>query len=229
MFLEPYQTLLKALGPSHWWPGDTSFEIMVGAILTQNTSWKNVEKAIHSLKHSKALRPKTMHLMEHSRLAELIRSAGYFNQKARWLHNLLDWYSNYGYSPARILKRHNADPQPIRTELLAIKGVGPETADSILCYALNLPVFVVDAYTHRWLERFDPAASRASGGYYKLLQNMVESDFRSRLKRASEKQITGHFNEFHALLVRLGNHYCKKTNPLCNQCPLKNDCASAPA
>ena len=224
MFLTPYQTLLKALGRSQWWPGDTAFEVMVGAILTQNTSWRNVEKAIHRLKSLQALRPKKMHLMPHPDLAEAIRSSGYFNQKARTLHNYLDWYSSYSYSPSLLLRKKASRAEPIRKELLSIKGIGPETADSILCYALELPVFVVDAYTHRWLARYDSAAARASAGSYDLLKNMVQSDFQAHLAPDSLVQ---HFNEFHALIVRLGNAYCKKQNPLCPDCPLRRECENA--
>lgn len=223
MFLKPYQTLLKRLGPSGWWPGESPFEVMVGAILTQNTSWKNVEKAIHRLKHEQALGPKKMHSTAPGQLAEWIRSSGYFNQKARTLHAFLDWYARYNYSPGLVLKRHNSDARSIRKELLSIRGIGPETADSILCYALQLPVFVVDAYTHRWLARYDTAASRASAGNYHILQEMVERELKRKLP-ASEW--VSHFNEFHALLVRLGNGYCKK-KPLCEQCPLEAECDKA--
>ncbi|MCB1138281.1 MAG: hypothetical protein KDK23_05960 [Leptospiraceae bacterium] len=221
MFLKPYQTLLADLGPSQWWPGQSSFEIMVGAILTQNTSWKNVEKAIHTLKKDGALRPAHMHSLAVQTLAQRIRSSGYFNQKARTLMSYLDWYRDYGYSPALILKRHNHDASAIRAEMLSIRGIGPETADSILCYALQLPVFVVDAYTHRWIARYDPAAARASSGKYHLLQEMVEQEFRERFPA---RELTEHFNEFHALMVRLGNGYCKKKDPLCPNCPLKHEC-----
>ncbi|MCB1170597.1 MAG: hypothetical protein KDK25_09700 [Leptospiraceae bacterium] len=224
MFLKPYRTLLAALGPSHWWPGQNAFEIMVGAILTQNTSWKNVEKAIHTLKKEQALRPAFMHSLPMHTLAEKIRSSGYFNQKARTLLSYLDWYSQYRYRPALVLKRHNHSRGPIRKELLSIRGIGPETADSILCYALQLPVFVVDAYTHRWIARYDPEAARASSGNYHLLQEMVEREFRRRIPEAD---LAEHFNEFHALMVRLGNGYCKKKKPLCEDCPLNRQCEKA--
>jgi endonuclease-3 related protein len=224
MFIEPYRTLRKTLGPSYWWPGDSAFEIMVGAILTQNTSWKNVEKAIHRLKTEKALSPKTMHQVPVSRLAEWIRSSGYFNQKARRLHEFLNWYRQYRYSVSFLLKKHAHQSEPIRNELLSIHGVGPETADSILCYALGLPVFVVDAYTHRWLSRYDVAGWRASAGSYNLLKSMVESEFQ---RAYPEIERNRHFNEFHALLVRLGNGYCKKTKPLCLECPLTARCQKA--
>ncbi|MEQ8352008.1 MAG: hypothetical protein RH862_11020 [Leptospiraceae bacterium] len=224
MFLKPYQTLKKALGPSHWWPGENSFEIMVGAILTQNTSWKNVEKAIHRLKKEKALSPKKMHRTPVGQLAEWIRSSGYFNQKALTLHRFLDWYAEYNYRPAQILKKHNSDSHPVRRELLSVKGIGPETADSILCYGLELPVFVVDAYTHRWLSRYDSGAGRAASGSYNLVQQMVQADFG---RHFSEAELTAHYNEFHALIVRLGNGFCKKTGPLCKECPLRGECENA--
>ncbi|MCB1303216.1 MAG: hypothetical protein KDK37_03025 [Leptospiraceae bacterium] len=223
MFLEAYETLHSHLGPSHWWPGETSFEVMVGAVLTQNTSWKNVEKALHRLSSEKAIRPEIMHKTPVGTLAQWIRSSGYFNQKARRLLALLDWYQNYDFRVETVRRRH-PDSESVRRELLSISGIGPETADSILCYAFGYPVFVVDAYTHRWLERYDSGGHRAAAGNYHLLQSMVQSEFAHSFRA---EELTRHFNEFHALIVRLSNLYCKKSSPLCRDCPLQRKCQNA--
>ena len=144
---EIYQLLFERFGPQHWWPGETQFEIITGAILTQNTNWGNVEKAIGNLKAAGLLAPKKLHDIEAPELAELIRPAGYFNIKAKRLKNFVDWlFENYDGEPARL---ESLDTDRLRAELLAIKGVGRETADSILLYALDREIFVVDAYTAR--------------------------------------------------------------------------------
>jgi len=144
---EIYQLLYDAFGPQHWWPGETTFEIMAGAILTQNTSWTNVEKAIANLKSAGYLTPEALHRIDLTQLAELIRPAGYYNIKAKRLKNFVNWlFDNYSGELANL---DTVYTDQLREELLAIKGIGRETADSILLYALGRPVFVVDAYTAR--------------------------------------------------------------------------------
>src|SRR3972149_12314300 len=146
-----YKKLFTAFGPQRWWPGDTPFEVIVGAILTQNTAWKNVEKAIHNLKKAKVLQSKKMHDLSERELAKLIRPAGYFNIKAKRLKYFLNYlFDNYGGSLNRMFKKRT---DALRRELLQVNGIGPETADSILLYAGNHPVFVVDAYTKRIFSR----------------------------------------------------------------------------
>ena len=146
-----YDILLKRFGPQDWWPGDTPFEVIVGAILTQNTNWTNVEKAITNLKNAGVLSPDKLHHIDIKKLAELIRPAGYFNIKAKRLKNFLDWFfENYS---GKLKNLENVPTAEIRQQLLSVKGIGPETSDSILLYALNRPVFVVDAYTARICSR----------------------------------------------------------------------------
>ncbi len=200
-----YERLLERFGHQHWWPGDTPFEIIVGAVLTQNTNWGNVEKAINNLKKAGVLTPEGLHGLPSEQLAELIRPAGYYNIKAVRLRNVVDWlFSRYEGDLARIEERPTS---ALREELLAIKGVGPETADSILLYAFNRPVFVVDAYTARVAGNhglIDPPFD-----YYQL-QDLFQSNL---------PQDATMFNEFHALLVRVGKDYCKPA-PRCGSCPL---------
>ena len=144
---EIYQLLFDRFGPQHWWPGQTRFEIITGAILTQNTSWANVEKAITNLKSADCLTPEKLHHLEPAQLAQLIRPAGYYNIKARRLKNFINWlFENYDGELANL---ETIDTDRLREELLKIKGVGRETADSILLYAFDRPIFVVDAYTAR--------------------------------------------------------------------------------
>ena len=142
-----YQLLFDAFGPQHWWPGETPFEIIVGAILTQNTNWTNVEKAIANIKNIDCMVPKYLHNVDPKILGELIRPAGYFNIKTKRLKNFLAWlFENYD---GQLTNLESIDTHRLREELLAIKGIGRETADSILLYAFGRPVFVVDAYTAR--------------------------------------------------------------------------------
>jgi endonuclease-3 related protein len=204
--LQPlYDRLFSEFGPQRWWPAKTPFEVIVGAVLTQNAAWRNVERALANLRAARALTPRALHRVPTPELAELIRPSGYYNLKARRLKNLLDFlFTRYGGS----LKRMFATELPaLREELLAVNGIGPETADSILLYAGNLPTFVVDAYTHRVLKRhrwIDAAAD-----YHAIKQH-----FESQLPADAAL-----FNEYHALIVRLGNHHCRKT-PNCTSCPL---------
>jgi len=202
-----YKKLLKKFGPQHWWPGDTPFEIAVGAVLTQNTNWGNVERAIANLKRARSLSAKRIHAMSHTELAELIRPAGYFNVKSKRLKNFVDFLvDEHGGSMARMAK--GTLPE-LRHELLRVNGVGPETADSILLYALEKPTFVIDAYTKR-------ALSRHSFGSYDDSYDAYRSLFMDSLPHNVEL-----YNEYHALFVALGKHLCRPRNPLCNECPLE--------
>lgn len=220
LFVSAYARLLAAQGPLQWWPAQTPFEVMVGAILTQNTSWRNVELSLKQLRARRWLNARTMRRLSVDELAPVIRSSGYFNQKARRLLELCRWFEGYGFSVARLRR---AFPPPrgdeLRHELLALHGVGPETADSILCYAFGLPYFVVDAYTVRWLQRYAP--ERATH-HYEALRHAVENEFRGVFP---ETELVGHFNEFHAQLVRLGSRICTAREPDCKHCPLRRSCA----
>lgn len=220
VFRRAYADLLAHAGPRDWWPGRSAFEVMVGAILTQNTSWKNVERAIAGLRSRRLLQPTAMAGVSPDKLAPIIRSSGYYNQKALKLHALLAWYAGYGYSPGRVRRVFAPDGwDRLRTELLQIRGVGRETADSILCYAFDAPFFVVDAYTVRWLERYAPALATRD---YETLRSLVETEFS---RAFAEADLPRHYNEFHALIVYLGSRYCAKRKPLCDACPLYASCA----
>jgi endonuclease-3 related protein len=202
---EMYRRLYKAFGPQHWWPGETPFEIAVGAILTQNTNWGNVERAIDNLKKLNVLEAERLQKMSDKRLALLIRPAGYFNVKTKRLKEFLNFLiTNYRGSMERMKAE---DTAVLRERLLSINGIGPETADSILLYALEKPVFVIDAYTRRVLERHQLISSKAT---YQDIQRI----FHENLPRD-----TGLFNEYHALFVRLGKDFCK-SKPDCKRCPL---------
>ncbi len=203
---EIYQLLLNHFGPQHWWPGDTQFEIITGAILTQNTSWANVEKAIANLKSAHLLTPEALHHLDTPQVAELIRPAGYFNVKAKRLKSFVDWL--FEKHDGRLANLEIIDTEQLRAELLAVKGIGRETADSILLYAFGRSVFVVDAYTARITVRhelIDPDAD------YEQLRGLFQSNL------PDDVQL---FNEFHALLVKLGKEFCRP-NPKCQVCPLE--------
>lgn len=202
---EAYARLLHAFGPQHWWPGDSPLEIMIGAVLVQNTSWKNVERAIGNLKERDLLDPQALHRVPLGELEELIRPAGYFRVKARRLRGLIEFLvRRYGGSVESMFAGGLCS---LREELLAVHGVGPETADSILLYAGGLPVFVVDTYTHRVFARHGWIGFDAD---YSQLQDHFQSGL---------PEDVALFNEYHALLVRLGHLYCRKT-PKCDGCPL---------
>jgi endonuclease III related protein len=207
MLTDVYRRLFDAFGPQHWWPGETPFEVIVGAMLTQNTSWQNVVRAIDNLRQADLLEPKALYDVPVEELEELIRPAGYFRVKAVRLRSLLKF----------LVKRYDGSldtmfavglPE-LRRELLAVHGVGPETADSILLYAGGLPTFVVDAYTHRVLARHGWISFDAD---YHEIQDYVQSEL---------PQDVPLFNEFHALFVRLGKDYCRKSKPKCDECPLR--------
>jgi endonuclease-3 related protein len=203
--MQIYDLLYEGYGPQHWWPGETAFEVIVGAILTQNTNWSNVEKAIANLKAADSLTPQRLYDMPTAQLAELIRPAGYYNIKAARLKNFLNWlFENYS-GDLEALERLSADV--LRTELLSIKGVGPESADSIVLYAFEKNVFVVDAYTCRVLGRHGLIEE---GADYENVRDFFESNLPSDVKL---------FNEYHALFVRVGKEYCRP-KPKCKNCPL---------
>jgi endonuclease-3 related protein len=201
-----YRTLYRAYGPQHWWPGDTPFEVMVGAVLTQNTAWANVEKAIVNLRRERLLEPELLFRLPIRQLALHLRPSGFFNIKARRLKHLCEFIADrYAGSLAAMFMD---DPEALRKSLLGVNGIGPETADSILLYAGQRPFFVVDAYTKRILIRHGMIGNDADyGTVQKLFMNSLPRD--SRL-----------FNEYHALIVRVGKEHCKKTVPRCDACPL---------
>jgi len=203
--IEIYEKLFKAFGPQHWWPGDTPFEIAVGAILTQNTNWGNVEKAITNLKEAKKLNSKALRNISPTKLASLIRPAGYFNIKADRLKHFIDFLADHYNGSMK--KMRTEEPLPLREKLLGVKGIGPETADSILLYALEKPVFVIDAYTKRILSRHKLVSEKAA---YHDLQDTFHENLPCDVKL---------FNEYHALFVMLGKDYCRP-KPRCEGCPL---------
>lgn len=206
MLMEIYRKLYQAYGPRHWWPGETSFEVMVGAILTQNTSWRNVEKAIQRLKGKGVLSPEGVHHLKKSELARLIRSSGYYRIKADRLKSFIDFLFGQYDGDLKRMKRERL--VELRKKLLGVKGIGPETADSILLYGLKKPIFVVDAYTKRVLSRHGVISEKAT---YEKIQKL----FMDHLS-LDEKV----FNEYHALIVQVGKMVCKKI-PRCDICPLE--------
>lgn len=204
--------LLGAYGPQHWWPGDSPFEVMVGAVLTQNTAWSNVERAIAGLKAAGALSPESIAALSHERLAALIRPAGYFNVKATRLQALCRFLLEAGGEPALA----DTPTENLRVRLLAVHGVGPETADDLLLYAFERPVFVIDAYTRRLFGRLGLASGHES---YEELRAGVESAIGADAAA---------FNELHALIVHHAKVACAKV-PRCAGCCLGEICPSATA
>ena len=205
VLLNMFSLMENHYGPTHWWPGDTPFEIAIGAILTQNTAWTNVEKAIEKLKQEQLLHPKKMLSAPVEKLEEAIRSSGYFRQKAKRLRIFCDYLvTHYGGSVKRMAKRPLAT---LREELLALNGIGPETADDILLYACEKPVFVVDAYTRRILSRHQLVPETI--GYHDL-QLLFHDNLPADIPL---------FKEFHGLIVYIGKDFCRR-EPRCDQCPL---------
>ena len=203
---EVFERLFAAFGPQQWWPADSPFEVIVGAILTQNTAWKNVKQAIGKLRDYHMLTPEAIVSLPLNDLAPLIRSSGYYNQKARKLKDFCEHLRNHWEG--------NLDPflgqdmEKLRAELLSLRGIGPETADSIILYAAHQPSFVVDAYTYRIFQRHGCIPEAI--GY---------EDLRSFFMEALAPDVP-HFQEYHALLVRTGHLHCRR-KPSCETCPLQ--------
>tara|TARA_Y100001935_G_C17311796_1_gene517241 strand:- start:18753 stop:19418 length:666 start_codon:yes stop_codon:yes gene_type:complete len=202
-----YKQMLQAYKINHWWPADSVLEVAVGAILTQNTMWKNVEKAIKNLKSARALTFQRLISLPETQLAELIHPSGYYNIKAKRIKSLLIFLENTG----GFQKLRKMDLQTARNSLLSINGIGPETADDILLYGLNLPVFVIDSYTRRILERIDLIEGNES---YEQLRSMLESAL------PKEANI---YKKYHSVFVEHAKQVCKK-KPICEACCLKLDC-----
>ncbi len=204
---EIYRRLFKALGPQHWWPAESAFEMLVSAMLVQNTSWRNVKRAMENLRQADLLTPHALYAVPEEELQTLIRPAGYFRVKARRLRSLL----------ALLVERYDGSieamfrtaPDELRQELLGVHGVGPETADSILLYGGGIPSFVVDAYTQRIFARHGWIAFDAD-------YDQIQEYFQSGLPDDAAM-----YNEYHALLVRVGKDYCRKSGPKCALCPLR--------
>jgi len=207
--LKIYKRLLDYFGTQNWWPGETKEEIIIGAILTQNTNWRNVEKAISNLKNNGVLSIREIDKTDISTIAELIKPSGYFNQKAKKLKKLSSFLMEHYDGDMDKLK--SVSTERLRSELLSINGIGAETADSILLYALERPVFVVDAYSFRLAIRHNLIWEDAT---YEELQEL----FTQNLPRDSSL-----YNEYHALIVQLGKSFCKRKNPICSSCPLNFD------
>jgi endonuclease-3 related protein len=205
---EIYERLYSFFGPQNWWPADTPFEVCVGAILTQNASWKNVKKAIENLKKENLLDPFRIYNLSVEELSQLIKPSGFYNIKARRLKNFVKFLvEKYNGNLENLFSKglHEA-----REELLNIKGLGKETVDSILLYAGNLPIFVVDAYTYRILNRHYLVPEETT-------YDEIQSLFMENLPHDPKL-----FNEFHALLVACGKTFCKKKEPRCSSCPLNH-------
>jgi endonuclease III related protein len=236
-----YRTLYQAWGPQNWWPASTRFEVIVGAYLTQNTAWGNVEKALANLREAGALHIDGVRGLPIGQLEELIRPSGYFRQKAARLKIFIDFLdSKYAGSLQRMFSRPTKE---LRAELLQLNGVGPETADSILLYAGNHPVFVVDAYTRRILVRheifandatyeevrelFEKALAELENKPHEVLLQALPAGLpdpphpRSRMSAGRRTALTQIYNEMHGLIVGVGKNFCKKSQPLCDRCPLQ--------
>ena len=201
--------LYKEYGPQGWWPGDSRLEYILGAILTQNTSWKNVEKAINNLKKENLISIDKLKLLTTDELAQLIRSSGYFNQKALKIKYFINFISEHYNGSLKDM--FDEDTDILRKKLLGIKGIGPETADCIVLYGGGKPIFVIDAYTYRVLSRHGLAPEQTN-------YNEMQELFMDSLEHDPEI-----FNEYHALLVKVGKEHCKKQSPVCAGCPLEKD------
>ncbi|MDY6856881.1 MAG: endonuclease III domain-containing protein [Thermodesulfobacteriota bacterium] len=202
-----YQRLYDSFGPQSWWPADSPFEVIVGAILTQNTSWENVEKAIAKLKEDRLLTPEGLFNIEESLLAKAIRSSGYYNMKAKRLKSFISFL--FGEFKGDLSIMFSEEVESLREKLLSVNGIGPETADSILLYAGHKPIFVIDAYTKRVFSRHNLVSANA--GYYET------QDFFMKNLPKDERL----YNEYHALIVYLGKNYCKRKQN-CLDCPVSS-------
>ena len=212
MLLKIYNLLLEHFGHQHWWPTidnkNPKIEIMIGAILTQQTTWKNVEKAIRNLKNANLIDPKKLYNLPVNDLENLIKSCGFYKVKARRLRNFLKYFvENFD---GNVNKMFNRSLEELRRDLLSVNGIGQETCDSILLYVGEVPVFVVDAYTYRLCKR------------YPIIHSNNYEDVREFFEKNLPKDVNL-FKEFHALIVELGKNFCK-TKPLCDDCPLKEVC-----
>ncbi len=204
---EIYNKLFKSFGKQYWWPGDTGLEVVIGAILTQNTNWTNVEKAIKNLKAAKVLTLKKLYEIDIDGLAELIRPSGYFNVKAKRLKHFIEWlFLNYKGSLSKLFK---LDYTSLREQLLSVNGIGRETADSIILYAAEKPTFVVDTYTKRVLVRHGLITEDYD---YDAIKAVFEDNLPKDMSL---------YNEYHALIVRVGKYFCKP-KMRCEECPLKD-------
>ena len=213
-FMEMYNRLYEYFGPQGWWPGESPFEVMVGAVLTQNTNWNNVEKAIDNLNRADVLSFKRLSELLVDLLAEYIRPAGYFNVKAGRLQNLFKTIEErFSGSLDAMLEERTEE---LRQVLLSVKGIGHETADSILLYAAERPVFVVDAYTKRICRRIPINVAI----FYEEIQNHFQKNLS---KNYEDKELVKIYNELHAQIVIFAKEYCKK-KPICNNCPLEKQC-----
>ena len=207
-----YQTLLTHYGAQKWWPAESPFEVLVGAILTQNTNWSNVEKAIIRLKEANAMQPEILLAMDEEKLAQLIRPSGYFRLKAKRLRHFLYWLNQ----PDQNHRIQGLDDDTLRRELLAINGIGPETADDMLLYGFDRPSFVIDTYTRRIFVRMGIFNEQMAKSYERL---------RATFQQVLEDE-TGRvtiYKEYHALIVTHAKEFCRKT-PQCEGCPLKINC-----
>ncbi len=203
-----YKALFKNYGAQYWWPGETEFEISIGAILTQNVSWKNVEIAILNLKKNNLLSPESLYPKNEEDIAPLIRPTGYYNQKAKKIKNFLRWFKAYNFSFDSL---RDIELPALRKELLSINGIGPETADSILLYAILKKIFVIDAYTRRIFHRVGVLTDNET---YPEVQEIFHHGFKGNIQD---------YNEYHALIVKHGKDVCKK-KPLCNDCCISAYC-----
>jgi len=222
-----YNHLSTFFGPLHWWPmdhtyhikngSDPRFEVIIGAILTQNTAWSNVEKALVNLKNENTLDLHTINHMDIDSLKSFIKPSGFFNQKANRLKIICTFLlEHYSGDLDALFSQQTSD---IRNELLKLNGVGPETADSILLYAGNKPIFVVDSYTKRLCKRIPLSVDSTSYA-------MIQSYFQQSLEKAYPKsQLSKIYNEYHAVIVELAKQYCRKQKPQCRLCPLHNLCS----
>jgi endonuclease III related protein len=211
ILLDIFQRLFSKYGPQRWWPADGPFEVIVGAILTQSAAWQNVEKCIQNLKSARVLSPSDLRNLSVNELAGLIHSSGYYNAKAIKLKAFVQWFGrNYGDSLESLFFE---EVSRLREELLNIHGIGEETADSILLYAGNKPVFVIDAYTRRVIDRL---GIRTQGNKYQHYQKLFVENLPPDVKL---------FNEYHALFVALCKDACLKT-PRCLKCCLTDMCPS---
>ena len=205
-----YEALMQQYGPQAWWPGETAFEVVVGAILTQSTAWENASKAISNLKAGNWLSVKAICNLQHQELAEIIRPSGYFNAKAKKLKSMAGWLEST--CGGNIKHLASIDTWALRSKLLNIYGIGPETADSILLYGLEKPVFVIDAYTRRIFSRLGltPVDGTGYDNYQQFFMHNLKADATL-------------YNEYHALLVKLAKDSCRK-QPICHDCCLAREC-----